>query len=508
VQLPLTRIVLIAIFLLAIALRWWFLSDNNLAFFYDQARDAFLSRSIYEQGDLRLLGPSASGSGDGVYHGVLYYYLLGLLYLILDHPVWVTMALAIVQSTGIFALYLIGRDIFHNKQVGLVAAFLFAVNANSVFLGTWLSNPITASVTIPLFFYCIWQGFFANKYHYLPLAALFLGLSNQAVLFSGYLTILTILILVAYFVLHRGAHFPWKATLVSAAVYLLTISSIVLAQYKLYRDGINSSLLPSVQGNDRTFFDILAAIRDNYTLALDQSLIPDFTVTSVALLFLFTAFFFWQASLKQRLWSILYVLSPLILLLLVIRRDGHTLIGLTSIFFIFLSYPVVFIKNRIALVFACLLLLGYSAYQISYLNSYKAGHGHRLLVQADGNLQDALDVIDYTYQYGGPEFSISTLTNPLKINTAWSYLYQWYGQASYGYLPSWYGPTQQGIFGAGILPETPQILPKHFLIIEPGNMFNNYAQQVKNEQNIFTNVVQAKSFFGFEVERREVRNTR
>lgn len=72
----------LAIFMLAVTIRIYSVGNNSVLFWYDQARDFTIVRDIVVNHDIKVQGPSASGTNDTVYHGVLYYYLISPFYLI------------------------------------------------------------------------------------------------------------------------------------------------------------------------------------------------------------------------------------------------------------------------------------------------------------------------------------------------------------------------------------------------------------------------------------------
>src|SRR3989344_4474228 len=95
-------VLLFAIFFLAYLLRIWFLADNALTFGYDQARDALVSKQILS-GDIKIQGPPASTPG--LYHGVLYYYLLAPGYFLgSGSPVAAACWMALINSLGVFVV--------------------------------------------------------------------------------------------------------------------------------------------------------------------------------------------------------------------------------------------------------------------------------------------------------------------------------------------------------------------------------------------------------------------
>ena len=62
-----------------------------------------------------------------------------------------------------------------------------------------------------------------------------------------------------------------------------------------------------------------------------------------------------------------------------------------------------------------------------------------------GREKQALDYI-YNESEGKP-IVVSASTMPLRINTTWAYLFNWYGNSKYGRVPYWAGPTAQGYPG-------------------------------------------------------------
>src|SRR5688500_18808969 len=72
---------LFLILLLGAWLRFVAIYPENTIIGFDQARDIFLATSIYEHGDLKVIGPTA-GNNPNLHHGIAYiYYLLPALFL-------------------------------------------------------------------------------------------------------------------------------------------------------------------------------------------------------------------------------------------------------------------------------------------------------------------------------------------------------------------------------------------------------------------------------------------
>ena len=150
------RLILLVIFLLAFAFRYWLIADQHIYFWYDQARDAYLAQQIYLERDLKIQGPSASGTNDTIYHGVFYYYFIGFFYTVFaGDPFLVTIIMALINSAAVFLLYFLINAIFKNKTMALLGAFLLALNFEHAQYSTWLSNPMMGLLPLLVFFLLI-----------------------------------------------------------------------------------------------------------------------------------------------------------------------------------------------------------------------------------------------------------------------------------------------------------------------------------------------------------------
>ena len=116
-------------------------------------------------------------------------------------------------------------------------------------------------------------------------------------------------------------------------------------------------------------------------------------------------------------------------------------------------------------------------------------------LQVDLVLSKELRAVDYTYKKAnGKNFSISTLTSPLFVNTLWSYLYNWYGKGKYGYLPFWRGRDQVGQLGNNLQIADPNI-KEHFFIIEPTyGIPSIWVTYAKGDQDSISTLKDQKSF--------------
>src|SRR3990172_11000870 len=143
--------ILMLLFALSFLLRVWYLGNGGVSFGYDQARDAFISQQI-AGGDLKLLGPSVSGV-PGLYHGVLYYYIIAPFYLIgQGNPLFAAYGLSLISSLGVFIIFYFTYLITRKIAPSLLTALIYAVSYEVIQYSTWLSNPSIALIFVPLFY--------------------------------------------------------------------------------------------------------------------------------------------------------------------------------------------------------------------------------------------------------------------------------------------------------------------------------------------------------------------
>lgn len=480
------------LFLLAFFVRVWSISDNSIMFWFDQARDAFVSIEMVEQLKPKLQGPTASGTGDSVFHGVLYYYVIAPAYFLSQGDPWpVAVFLSLVGSFSIFITYYLGLLVFGSRQVGLLAGFLQAASFVHIQASSWLSNPQLLLVTMPLFYLFIWKVFFTNKKTYLDLVGLglLLGLSIQAGIYAVFLFVSLVLAYLFWFINSKSItskkFLPASIWQVIAGItsFFVSISTMIVAQVLIVSRGVVSAS------------DIIGQSgRDNPALLeLAQKIISlflgflEFTLTAqyhfwlfLPLLLMFLVAFVFLSK-KQAVWSAIFLAGPAWLLLLQFRDSPHTFNGVESIVYLLLAVSLVQLtryKKRVFYWLAIGLVVIFAGTNLFLIGVYKENSKHYLGVQQDALLSDQLELIDFTYTLSdGKNFSISTLTSPYGVNTTWSYLYSWYGQNTYRYLPVFMGPPQAGWFGEGRLSESDLPSDIHFTIIEPDTGVNDIIFQ-------------------------------
>jgi len=500
------QIALALLILCAFALRVWFISGNNVLFWFDQARDATVVQEIVQDRNLTLQGPSASGTNDTVYHGVLYYYVIAPLYAIFQgNPVPVAAVLGLINALTIIPLFLLTYHFTKSAKYSLLGSLLFAFSYEQVQLGTWLSNPTLAIPTIFLFYFFLWRVFWLKKSRELVLVALFLGLSNQAIIFSAYLGVSALIAFGLQWWREKQWQFSLWQVVLTGGVYLGTVATMLLNQFRLWRSGIfRLDTLSESSSQQALSFDSVLPLLQNYLGKFENAFFPSLPWIAAGLaLALLTLFFFKRGESQQKIFFGLWVVAPIFLLALQFRSSYHTLIGLTPAFYLLAILVLQRLKVPHKKWFEFAFFTLFIIWNVAQLTQAKAVGYHVAQTHNGSSLQAKIDVIDYTYSAAqGETFSISTLTLPYGYNTTWAYLYDWYG-AQLGEVPSWYGPTQAGIFAGNKLEEVSSPQGLHFSIAEyqefaPGHFQIEFA----DKQSVAGEVQETQQFGDFTVQKR------
>lgn len=451
--------IILPLIILATLLRTIFIFQGSVSFHYDMARDAFVAKQIWQDHELKLLGPPTSTSG--LFHGVFYYYLIAPFYLLgQGDPRVVASFLSFLNSLTIIPIVLLAYDFFKSKSWAYLSGVLFALSFEATQYAGWISNPSPAMLTVGLFFYFlrVWQK---RKVWGLYAATLMASLSTQFQFFLIYLFVLIVIFATLFKIKTR-----LSAILKALAITFLGLASFILSAIKfnsftqILRGFLNISV--GAQIDFRPQFDELFI---NYLNKFAELFAYNFIPTNVFLGGLLAVVTIYVIR-KER-----FILFCLLSNLPIFIFGGHTNtyanIGLIvpAILGIVILLQHIGRINKVGKLAIISLIVLSNLYAI-YKNS---PNGQVILViPNDMVLKNELKLIDLTYQLAESQpFSINNLTLPLWTNTTWAYLYSWYGKNKYGYVPSYLGHNQVGLLGADLLPKVDRPEDITFFIIEP-----------------------------------------
>lgn len=484
------KLILFAIFILALVARWWYLPAKAISFAYDQGRDAFLIQEML-RGDLKVLGPPVSGV-PGLFHGVLYYYVIAPAYFF-GHgdPVAVAYFLSFISSLGVFIVYYLTYLFTKRVVPGLISALIFAFSFEATQYANLMTNASMGVWFTPIIYIglYLWIKKFSK---WAPIiTGLGFGLALQSEVALGYHLIPIILWLAAF-----RKEISIKDIMKFGTSFLVAVSSMVLAEIKFGFRGISgiAYVLTSQDGIVQTkqLSDFVITFLNQSGKTFAYTLFPQNLVFGGLLGFLMIII----ALRSKSLWSkflATYIFAYLVALPFGGWNMRHILVGVAPAVAILSG---IFIwkylgKSKILAFVVLLIILGSNFAKILKENK----NGQTLFLFQDMMLSTETKAVDYTYQKaGGKPFSISTLTSPLFVNTVWSYLYNRYGLSKYGYFPYWVGRDQVGQLGNN-LQSPPPNTTEHFFIMEPTyGIPSIWVTYAKGDQDSMSTLKDQKSF--------------
>lgn len=478
---------------------------DNILFAYDQARDAQRVYNMVYKGDIKIVGPETDIPG--VFHGPLLYYMLVPIYFFSNfNPNIAVFFFILINVATIILIYWGAKIIFKSNSVALVASLLWALSYEQGFFSRYISNTSPMSFTTSLFFIGLALFFLKDKQWGFPLSALGIALSIHSNFYSIYLFLFYPL----FFAIFRKR--PQLVTIFKTLVILIILlAPWIITEFRWNFIGTRSLMSYFIhQGTSSSSpISFLVSMFTQYYSRVSQgiylSFFPHrqlgFVIVIVLLLYLL---------IKKRstgtLFLLLWALNTVPLF--AFKSGVHSVEIINSSIFVPLTILVAFgIKelNKIQMgklpivsIFSILLVGGYGvfSYYVNNFIPYSTYTGSHSL------LKNEKQVVDYTYQKSGKkEFGICSISEPLFINSIWSFMYFTYGKQKYGYLPAWTGQKQ--ILNANLIPDAHKKYKDKFIIEEPLTGIPDFAPEatyfIENTQN----VLEEKKIFGtFKVQHR------
>lgn len=486
------------IFFISLAMRFMFFPDN-VYFGFDQARDAYESQSLYKNLDIKIVGPSTAA--ENLFHGPLYWYLIGTFYLLgAGNPEIPAAFLLILNALGVFIIFWLGKTLF-NPSVGLFAGIIYAVSFEESQYALYFGNPAPAVLTIMLFYAGLAILIFKKDWRGLPISLLFLGLSVHFEFFLIYLFVV-FSIVVSVFRKTIMPQMTLQKMLLSFAVLLVSLSTFIIAEFKFgFRTTITLlEILKSAGSTKQEAFSLLIFweklilhINDNLVTTIKpvQILILVSIVLSAVYLIIKK-----KSVCEKILFLMLWFISSILLFAFGTPTLYYSNIGIAPALIIitsFFIYKIYLFKKVIALFLLVVIIIS----NINLvLGRNPKGIISDIYVQEGMLLSREKEILDYIYEKAvGRPVVVSALTMPLQINTTWSYLFNWYGKEKYGYLPYWAGKSALGYPGALPSWQSQEEEYTMFSIIEPTRGVRYaFIDQFLLEQKQYGEIIEEKVF--------------
>ncbi len=187
---------LLIIIITAAFLRLYRIADY-MTFLGDEGRDVLVVKRMIVDHKFTLLGPTASVGG--FFLGPIYYYfMLPFLWVFRLNPVGPAVMVALFGIATVFLVYKVGKDFF-NKEVGLLAAGLFAVSPVIIAYSRSSWNPNLMPFFSLLIIWFAWKTVAREQPAMLVLVGFLFGIAIQLHYLAVFLMAVVMIYLLLYF---------------------------------------------------------------------------------------------------------------------------------------------------------------------------------------------------------------------------------------------------------------------------------------------------------------------
>lgn len=486
-------LILIVSFLLALVL-----FKTQIIFAYDQARDAYEAYNIWHNKDVKILGPITDIVG--VFHGALWYYLLSVPYALGKGDPHFTAAVFFILSFLTVPLCgYVTQKIFKNVHISLTCMVLYAMSPLFQALTRWLSNPVISLYSTPFLLLFLWK--YLNKQErYL---AFLIGILYGVLVQSNFSFGLLIFTLPMYLIIFK-IKINLKDIFFFGFGLLLSLSTFIVAEIK-FNGRMTKSLIDFIiSDSSKSIIDKLATLLERIinlfsvtAVPLPRFLIP---VVFIFLILILIKTLKSEKERKQIIFLLIWLSNVLFFQFFSAGAVNSYFVFIPSLFAITMLISFLLVRYTRGFFFI-ILLVSIVFSQCYSLYDWTKKSFSPFSIQYGMYLNNEKELIDYTYKASKNEtFSISSLTNPLYVNTTWAYLYQFYGEKKYGYLPYWYGKDQRGFLGS--LKSGPG-KKYHYLIIESTvGIWDIYVAKIIYDQDKVSDLLEEKQFGRLRVQKR------
>ncbi|OGM60979.1 hypothetical protein A2955_01790 [Candidatus Woesebacteria bacterium RIFCSPLOWO2_01_FULL_37_19] len=500
---------LFLIFLAALIIRFLYY-PSEISFGYDQARDAYASLKAVS-GDFKIIGPPTTMPD--VYHGSAFYYIFGPIYKLFGtDPEVLSMFLRIYNAFGIFLVYFIALNLFKDKKIALLSSIFFAFSFEQTQYAMFLGHPALGVISTLVFYLGLSLFIFNKKKIGLSVALFGAGMSMQ--FHFTLINLFFVFLITAIIFRKQFLKINLKVVLLSILALSLSVSTFILAEIK-YGFRTTNTLLEFLGGKS---MDTTKTIQlENLAVVLKRFLhdnVYSFQTSRYLILPMLLITFYWVIRNQKYKEGGVFLFVWLFAGILPYISGGNVqtnyyfAIGASVSILILSSVVIVKIYEKYkfigGLIFSLIILSNLKL--VTSINP--KGTLPEVNAQVGMHLPDEKLILDYIYQKAeGKAFSVNALTIPYKINTTWSYLFEWYGLKRYGYLPIWGGDAAEGYEGNLEVIKAQSKLPKiRFSIVEPKRGMEAWMlEEFTKDEDLFWELKEEKKFGDFVVQYRNKR---
>lgn len=466
--------------------------SHEIIWSYDQARDSFVMREMIKNLDIKLIGPQTEIYG--LFHGPLFYYLMGPFFYISKGEVFLPLiAMTILTYSSIIPLSLLAYKITKNRYSIILTIFIFSISYQFVEYGRWISN---VSVAIP---FLSWAYYFYYRVLENPkfklnyfLLGVSVGLASQGELFLLSLAGIIFLVLVA---MKKKISFLFFY----AVGGVIGIFPLIVSELRFNFRGIKflGEILFSSSAGE-SFGEIMNFYLEHVGLTVSQVVggVSYLMAYSLLIVLLFCFYKFFLSCLPLRKTKTLMVFIFTILL----SHLSLFFLSLVNNPFLDMEIAVLLILLSSLLITGLLERSRYIAYfviglivilQFSNYKKYVIGNrplDHFGFIQESSTLSHKEEIADTIYTHAnGREFTFASIGTPYGVRTVWASVLELYSRETGRKIPRWYGYYANGYPGEELIKIADGPEDLHVLLIE-SNVEKLLAkpiidQEISNQNN-------------------------
>lgn len=430
------------IFILALLVRFYAFKES-IYFSFDQARDAFSAQEIYTKHDLKFIGPPVSGD-IGLFHGPLYWYIAGPIYLLGGGSIeFVSAVFRVVNALGVFLVFAVAVNLF-SPMVGLMSAFIYAVSFEQSQYSLYLGNPTLGVLSVMLIF--LGFSWIYAKKKYVRFSPLVIGLGLGAAVQFNLMYAYLFLVVASGLLILRSEIKKIKVKYWTGGVFVLVLllSTYLLVEIKhhfrsifiaarMLKNGVQ--FLGGESSKYALFSDkFITMVKDNLSGRGTSSVLAIGIGSIIIILCL------WRAlKNKSNRIVFLWMMGWVFLMLFGGHTGYYTNAGLGVGLIVAFADLLWTVNNKLRLLFVILILslvLFVNLKEISI--QQPKGVILEFVVQPSMLLVDEEKVIDYMYtEAHGISFTVRQTGIPYLVPSVWAYLFDHYGATKWGYYPFW-----------------------------------------------------------------------
>lgn len=451
-----TKIIFVAILILAFLLRAQEAISGNFLFLLDQGRDMMAVKGIVFDHHMTLIGPNTSLQG--VFQGPLWYYLLSIPTILLKGDPWgVILLMLLISMSVLFVAYFWAKKNFGIKAA-LLMTFFFAVCSEAAAAATYSWNPHPMWLITVIYIICFYNLIFVSKKYHLLIWPVIGLMFNFETALAVFILISTII----YLIVFNRKLLATKYFFIGIVLFSITFSPQILFDLR-HNFLMTKSVLNVFSGHDRGLFvsgenngylnlinghiwEIYSNFRSSFMQYGYLSYLPNI------FLGLIVGSFVIVISVKNKIFSekesaFIKALVTLILIAICLMLvypfpiRYWFLTGFQSFYIILLGIVLSkFSKNnilKIALSLFAVSIIFYSIQRINILYFNQPDNG------GTAKINGKLQALDFIYKDAASKnFNLLVFTPPVYTD-AYDYLIWWYGQKKYNYVP---GNKKTGVF--------------------------------------------------------------